>query len=163
VPWRAPAFEDFLRLETAVPLLVDHGALIDSRGVIADMGAGAPFAAVMSPLPGLLCLGDVGRAGGHGDQLLYDIELMLQQTWPPAGGGISIGVLLTTEDADLAWPHEVSLTEAQPVPTRCAGAGYRPGRADHLEVAHRRRLGHALRDKALPEPVSILLVLATFC
>ena len=44
------AFEDFLRLETAVPLLVDHGALIDSRGVIADMGAGAPFAAVTSPL-----------------------------------------------------------------------------------------------------------------
>ena len=85
MPWRAPAFEDFLRLETAVPLLVDHGALIDSRGVIADMGAGAPFAAVTSPLPGLLCLGDVGRADGHGDQLLYDIELMLQQTWPPAG------------------------------------------------------------------------------
>ena len=27
------------------PLLVDHGALIDSRGVIADMGAGAPFGA----------------------------------------------------------------------------------------------------------------------
>jgi hypothetical protein len=36
------ALEDFLRLQTAVPLLVDHGALIDSRGVIADMGAGAP-------------------------------------------------------------------------------------------------------------------------
>ena len=61
VPWRTSAFEDFLQLETAVPLLVDHGALIDSRGVIADMGAGAPFAAVTSPLPGLLCLGDVGR------------------------------------------------------------------------------------------------------
>jgi hypothetical protein len=85
VPWRAPAFEDFLRLETAVPLLVDHGALIDSRGVIADMGAGAPVrrcdvAAVTSPPPKLLCLGDVGRADGYGDQLLYDIELMLQQT-----------------------------------------------------------------------------------
>jgi hypothetical protein len=46
-------------------------------------GHGAPFAAVTSPLPGLLCLGDVGRADGHGDQLLYDIELMLQQTWRP--------------------------------------------------------------------------------
>jgi hypothetical protein len=39
VPWRASAFEDFLRLETAVPLLVDHGALIESRGVIAEVGA----------------------------------------------------------------------------------------------------------------------------
>jgi hypothetical protein len=48
------------------------------------------------------------------------------QAWPPAGRRISIGVL-TTEDADLAWPHEVSLTEAQPVLPRCAGAGYRPG------------------------------------
>jgi hypothetical protein len=83
VPRWARAFEDFLRLETAVPLLVDHGALIDSRDVIADIGTGAPFAALTSPLPGLLCLGDVGRADGHGDQLLYDIELMLQQTWPP--------------------------------------------------------------------------------
>ena len=35
-----------------------------------------------------------------------------------AGRRISIGVL-TTEDADLAWPQEVSLTEAQPVPPRC--------------------------------------------
>ena len=79
-PRWARAFEDFLRLETAVPLLVDHGALIDSRGVIADIGTGAPFAALTSPLPGLLCLDDVGRADGHGDQLLYDIELMLLQT-----------------------------------------------------------------------------------
>ena len=46
------------------------------------------FAAVTSPLPGLLCLGDVGRADGDGDQLLHDIELMLQQTWPPAGGNL---------------------------------------------------------------------------
>jgi hypothetical protein len=38
------------------------------------------FAAVTSPLPKPLCLGDVGRADGYGDQLLYDIELMLQQT-----------------------------------------------------------------------------------
>jgi hypothetical protein len=38
------------------------------------------FAAVASPLPKPLCLGDVGRADGYGDQLLYDIELMLQQT-----------------------------------------------------------------------------------
>jgi hypothetical protein len=57
VPWRAPAFEDFLRLETAVPLLVDHDALIDSRGVIADMGADAPVrrcdvAAAQAALPG---------------------------------------------------------------------------------------------------------------
>ena len=85
------------------------------------------FAAVTSQLPGLLCLGDVGRADGYGDHLLYDIELMLQQTWPPAGRRISIGVL-PTEDADLAWPHEVSLTEAQPVPPRCTSAGYRPRR-----------------------------------
>ena len=52
-----PAFEDFLRLETAVLLLVDHGALIDSRGVIADMGADAPVrrcdvAAAQAALPG---------------------------------------------------------------------------------------------------------------
>ena len=84
--WRATAFEDFLRLETAVPLLVDHGALIDSRGVIADVGTVRRFAAVTSPLPGLLCLGDIGRADGYGDRLLYDIELMLQ-AWPPAGEG----------------------------------------------------------------------------
>ena len=104
------------------------------------------FAAVTSPLPRLLCLGDVGRADGYGYQLRYDIELMLQQASPPAARRISIGVL-TTEDADLAWPHEVNLTEAQPVLPRCTSAGYRPGRADHLEVAHRRRLGHTLRDK----------------
>jgi hypothetical protein len=53
---------------------------------------------------------------------------MLQEAWPRAGRRISIGVL-TTEDADLGWPHEVSLTEAQPVLPRCTSAGYRPGKA----------------------------------
>ena len=107
------------------------------------------FAAVTSPLPRLLCLGDVGRADGYRYQLRYDIELMLQQASPPAARRISIGVL-TTEDADLAWPHEVNLTEAQPVLPRCTSAGYRPGRADHLEVAHRRRLRHTLDQLMLP-------------
>ena len=56
-PGGPPVFEDFLRLETAVLLLVDHGALIDSRGVIADMGADAPVrrcdvAAAQATLPG---------------------------------------------------------------------------------------------------------------
>jgi hypothetical protein len=40
-PGGPPVFEDFLRLETAVPLLVDH--VIDTRSVTADVGAGAPL------------------------------------------------------------------------------------------------------------------------
>jgi hypothetical protein len=86
----AAQFEDFLRLETAIPLRVDHGPLINSRGEIADAGMVRRFAVVEYPINGLLCLGEIEDAAGFGDQLLSDIECMLSQEWLPAGWGMSL-------------------------------------------------------------------------
>ena len=107
--WKAEQFRDFLALEAAVPLRVDHGPLITSRGVIAKVGMVRQFAAVTYPTHGLLILAEVDDAAGFGDELLADLAAVTSQTWPPHCWGLSIAAH-ATEDAAL--PYEVSVTRS---------------------------------------------------
>ncbi len=90
-----------------IPLLVDHGPLINSWGVTPSVGTARWFAPVTYPVRGLLCLAEIDFADGWGVSLLHDITSILHQKWLPAVWGMSVGAYLT-EDAVL--PHEVSLT-----------------------------------------------------
>jgi hypothetical protein len=108
-PWRAETFADFLALEVAVPLRIDHGPLIDGRGMIDNLGTVRRFAAVTEPVAGLLCVAEIDHAGGYGDSILRDINSILRQLWMPAGWGMSLGAWVT-EDIDAAMPYEVSVT-----------------------------------------------------
>jgi hypothetical protein len=105
--WSAAAFKDFLGLETAVPLRVDHGPLISHRGVIMNVGTVRHFAEISSPVRGLLVLAEVDHSEGWGDSLLVDIGSILSQRWLPAAWGMSIGAHVTE---DTVLPYEVSVT-----------------------------------------------------
>ena len=107
--WKAEQFKDFLAMETAVPLRVDHGPLITSRGVIMSVGMVRQFATVTYPTHGLLILAEVNDAAGFGDELLADLAAVTSQTWPPHCWGLSIAAH-ATEDAAL--PYEVSVTRS---------------------------------------------------
>jgi len=62
--WKAEQFRDFLALETAVPLRVDHGPLITSGGVIMHVGMVRRFATITYPTHALLILAEVDDAEG---------------------------------------------------------------------------------------------------
>jgi hypothetical protein len=53
--WGASQFGQWIDLEMAVPLRIDHGPLIDSRGVISNLGRAAYFAVIKEPVFGMLC------------------------------------------------------------------------------------------------------------
>jgi len=108
--WHVGHFRDFLNptYPSAVPLRVDHGALVTSWGVINSIGVVRSFAAVTAPVPGLLCLAELSEIG-EGDWLLNDLELMLRQTWLPAGWGMSLGA---NQLDDVVIPFEVSVTRS---------------------------------------------------
>jgi hypothetical protein len=107
--WKVEQFEQFLDLETAVPLRVDHGPLITNHGVIRSVGMVRRFATVTWPTHGLLIMAEVDDADGFGDQLLHDITAVTTQTWLPHAWGLSLGALVA-EDA--AMPFEVSVTRS---------------------------------------------------
>jgi len=98
--WKAEQFRDFLALETAVSLRVDHGPLITNRGMIMSVGMVRQFATVTWPTHGLLIMAEVDDAGGFGDELLRDIAAVTTQTWLPHGWGLSVAA------------HEVSVTRS---------------------------------------------------
>jgi hypothetical protein len=100
-------FEQFLDSEIGVPLLVDHGPLINSWGVTPSVGTARWFAPVTYPVTGLVCLAELDYADGWGDSLLHDIDSIRRQRWLPAACGMSIGAFI--ED-DVVLPIEVSLT-----------------------------------------------------
>jgi hypothetical protein len=105
--WSAAQFQQFLELETAVALRVDHGVLVNSSGVIASVGMVRRFASITYPVPGLLILAEIHKAEGFGDQLLSDLTLMTQQSWLPQTWGLSVGALLAEDGA--VWPYEFSI------------------------------------------------------
>lgn len=111
--WKAEQFRDFLALETAVPLRVDHGSLITGRGVIMHIGMVRRFATITYPTHGLLIMAEVDDAEGFGDELLHDIAAITSQTWLPHIWGLSIAAYVT-EDAAL--PYEVSVTRSPAYP-----------------------------------------------
>jgi hypothetical protein len=71
-----------------VLLLVDHGPLITSRGVIMHVGIVRRFAAVTYPTHGQLILAEVDHAAIFGNELLTDLVAVTSQTWLPTAGAI---------------------------------------------------------------------------
>ena len=64
------------------------------------------FAAVMYPVPGLLCLGEIEHVDGVGDSIVHDIRSILQQ-----GGYRRRGACrLVRTSGGQGPPYEVSLT-----------------------------------------------------
>jgi hypothetical protein len=104
--WQSEMFQQFLECEVGIPLRVDHGVLLNSRGVIASVGTVRRFASVDYPVRGLLILAEIDHAEGYGDQLLRDLEVMMQQSWLPPSWGLSIGALVSE---DVVVPYEVSI------------------------------------------------------
>jgi hypothetical protein len=83
--WSVEQFRDFLGLETAIPLMVDHGGVICSWGVIPHVGMVRRFAVVDYPVLGLLALAEVDEdVHGVGDSILHDVQSILAQLWLPA-------------------------------------------------------------------------------
>jgi hypothetical protein len=106
--WSVEQFRDFLGLETAIPLMVDHGGVICSWGVIPHVGMVRRFAVVDYPVRGLLALAEVDEdVHGVGDSILHDVQSILAQLWLPAVWGMSIGAHLAE---GMVLPYEVSLT-----------------------------------------------------
>ena len=105
--WTHEHFAEFIECEVGIPLRVDHGPLLNSRGVIANVGVVRRFASVTYPAPGLLILAEVSPAEGYGDQLLADLTLMCRQTWLPPSWSLSIGALVY--DESIAVPIETSI------------------------------------------------------
>jgi hypothetical protein len=88
--WSAAHFRDLIGLEIAVPLLLNHGILINSWGVTPRIGVARKFAHVTYPVQGLLCLGEIEYADGWGDSILADIRSILEQRCLPAAWGFSV-------------------------------------------------------------------------
>ena len=107
--FRREEFDAWLRLESAVPLRVDHAPLaIETNGTfILDVGVARRFCPVHRPVDGLLTLAEIDQ-GPWGDALLEDLLLHQdRQPWLP-GWGMSLGALHIRGLAAL--PFELSLT-----------------------------------------------------
>ena len=75
-----------LKLESALPVRVDHGPLVDSHGVLLDVGAARKFCPISEPVDGLLALCEVDE-GEWGDAILEDVARHLDgPEWLPAYG-----------------------------------------------------------------------------
>lgn len=67
--WSAAQFREFIDLEVGIPLRVDHGPLINSRGVIMNVGVVRGVAEISNTVNGLLILAEIDHAEGYGDSL----------------------------------------------------------------------------------------------
>jgi hypothetical protein len=106
--WQSEQFEQWLELETCLPIRVDHSVLINSSGCIASVGRVSHFQVIEEPTYGLLCIGQVDNdERGWGTALLADMELQLAQRFLPAGWGLSLGCHVYEE---LTLPYECSVT-----------------------------------------------------
>jgi hypothetical protein len=105
--WSVDDFAAFLGLETAIPLLLDHGPIVHTWGITDRLGMVRGFFPIVSPVRGLLTMAEVDYAGGAGDSVLTDIRSILSQRWLPAAWGMSVGAWV--EEGTVV-PYEVSLT-----------------------------------------------------
>jgi hypothetical protein len=112
--WYRHNFQRFLDLGFAVPLRLEHGSLINSRGVLKYVGCARYFQAVTQPADGLLTLVELDDdAAGFGTELLSDLERMISTSYLPPGWGFSIGARMID---DLVVPYEISLTQRPAFP-----------------------------------------------
>jgi hypothetical protein len=116
--WKADQFKDFLDCATTLPLRVDHGPIIDSRGCIMNVGVVRYFEEIKYPTHGILALAEVDHAEGYGDQLLSDIAAITSQVWLDRCWGLSLAAHYTDE---IAVPYECSVTRSPAFP-RLSGA-----------------------------------------
>lgn len=106
-------FQDWLALGMGLPMRVDHGPLVDGRGVILHLGRWVDFAIIEYPIHGLLALGEVGdhaSTRGYGSSLLHDLQLIFDQRWLPSDYW-ALSIAAHVGDAAVL-PYEVSLTRA---------------------------------------------------
>jgi hypothetical protein len=106
--YTAAMFRRFLDLEIAVPLRLDHGPVITSRGCIRYIGVVRQFRAVEYPVPGLLALGEID-AIPEVAELFADLQAITRQRWLEPAWGMSIGCDVVLEEG-IARPFEVSVT-----------------------------------------------------
>jgi hypothetical protein len=92
-----------------VPILVDHGPLVASWGLVDNVGEIGRFAHVTYPLDAMLILGQVDFAHGFGDTILDDLRMTLQQRYMPPGWGFSVGGWQDPDTGEVVL-SEVSLT-----------------------------------------------------
>jgi hypothetical protein len=97
-------------LEMPVPLMLNHGPVFNSRGVMDSIGTVERFAAVQYPIPGLLILAEVGDAAGFGDSILRDIAKSLSFEYFDPTWSFSVGALWDGEDQVIL--REISLTKS---------------------------------------------------
>jgi hypothetical protein len=107
--WTAEQFQDFVDVETTIPVRLSHGPLITRSGVIGNIGRAIRFASVTYPVPGLLCVAVLDNdCFGFNDELLADLANLGSLTYIPSCWGLSIGALVS-EDKSIVWPHEISI------------------------------------------------------
>jgi hypothetical protein len=105
--WDPVEFERWLAMEMAVPVRLDHGAILDSRGGILDIGRAGPFAIIQRPVHGLLALLELDP-GPWQDALLADLRRHLESPYLRPYG-LSIGAHRLRGEVCL--PYEISLTQ----------------------------------------------------
>jgi hypothetical protein len=105
--WSRSQWQEWLDLESSLPVLWNHGPLISSRGVIATIGTARRFAPIEYPVNGLLCLAEIDDAEGNGDSVLSELRSSLGIWAGRTVWGLSVGVHLVD---DLVIPYEVSIT-----------------------------------------------------
>lgn len=89
--WSRSQWQEWLDLESALPVLWNHGPLISSRGVIATIGTAGRFAPIDYPVDGLLVLAEIHRAEGYGDSVLAELRSSLDIWSGRTVWGFSVG------------------------------------------------------------------------
>jgi hypothetical protein len=105
--WEPAEFGRWLAMEMAIPVRLDHGAILDSSGVILDIGRAGPFAIIERPVFGLLALLELDE-GDWQDALLEDVRQHLESPYLKPYG-LSLGAHRLRGEVCL--PYELSLTQ----------------------------------------------------
>jgi hypothetical protein len=105
--WQPEEFERWLAMEMGLPVRLDHGAILDSRGGILNIGRAGPFAVIRRPVFGLLACLELDE-GPWQDALLEDIRQHLESPYLRPYG-LSIGAHRLRGEVCL--PYEISITQ----------------------------------------------------
>jgi hypothetical protein len=103
-------FKRFLDLEMGLPLRVEHGSLLTSKGAIRYVGAVRKFHVIDYPVHGLLILAELhDDPAGWSNELLHDLAAIASQQWLPQAWALSIGAHI---GEGTVLPYEISLTQS---------------------------------------------------
>ena len=103
--WRAEQFDDFIARGMGIPVRLNHGPLISSRGCIRYIGKARAFASVVTPVDGLLGLVELDD-GPEMDELLADLGRLDSFSYLPGCWGLSLGAHVWDDACE---PFEISI------------------------------------------------------